>query len=126
MIDGMRNANANHVDFGFLMGVIKSNLKFQASDIDMVMERKNKFLFAEWKRDGQELKDMKKGQKRLLKSLSNQDNNTVWIIEGYSLPSERHIGRIYKLKQNKIILLGTGESCLLKKINAWYDYAENS
>jgi hypothetical protein len=108
------------------MGVIKSNLKFQASDIDMVMQRKNKFLFAEWKRDGQELKDMKDGQKILLKSLSNQDNNTVWIIEGYSLPSERHIGRIYKLKQNKIILLGTGESCLLKKINAWYDYAENS
>ena len=44
MTDGMRNHNANHVDFGFLMGVIKSNLKFQASDIDMVMQRKNKFL----------------------------------------------------------------------------------
>lgn len=127
MTNGMRSANANHVDFGFLMGVIKSNLTFQASDIDMVMERNNKFLFVEWKRDGQELKDMKKGQKRLLKSLSNYEEiNTVWIIEGYSLPSERQVGRIYKLKKGKIIELGRGESCLLKKINAWYNYADNS
>ena len=51
----MRNSQATHVDFGFLRGAIKSNPKVIPVNLDMVYEHKGHFLFAEWKRENEEI-----------------------------------------------------------------------
>jgi len=122
MTDGMRNPNAKHTDFGFLKGIIPSNPKAQASNVDMIFERNNRILIGEWKRVGE---SMSEGQKRLLRALANKPDFYVYIIEGYSYAEEREIGRICKLHQDQLTLLGTGEEYLIKMIQSWYAYVDS-
>ena len=56
----MRNPNAQHINFEFMKGIIPDNYLWLASNIDMCCERKGQFLFAEWKRIYEDLKDTKK------------------------------------------------------------------
>ena len=42
----MRNPKAEHVDFGFMENIIPSNPDWLGSNIDMICERKGKFLIA--------------------------------------------------------------------------------
>ena len=77
----MRNKLAQHIDFSFMEGIIPNNPKWLGCNIDMCCERRNKFLFAEWKRPNEKLP---KGQEILLESLSNNPNCFVYIIDGYS------------------------------------------
>lgn len=122
MTDGMRNPNAKHTDFGFLKGIIPSNPKAQASNVDMIFERKGHVLIGEWKREGEKLSE---GQKILLRALANKPDFYVYIIEGYSYAEERAIGRICKLHQDQLTLLGTGEEYLIKMIQSWYAYVDS-
>tara|TARA_B100001059_G_C17801787_1_gene566631 strand:- start:169 stop:552 length:384 start_codon:yes stop_codon:yes gene_type:complete len=120
MIKGMRNNQAKHIDFGFLSGVIEDNPKAMPSDLDMVFERKGKFLIAEWKRDGEKIS---MGQKILLKSLAKNDNFKVLIIEGYSYDGATEVKRIGIIKQDKLEKIAEGIDGLKKVIKRWYKYA---
>jgi len=120
MIKGMRNNQAKHIDFGFLSGVIEDNPKAMPSDLDMVLERKGKFLIAEWKRDGEKIS---MGQKILLKALAKHDNFKVLIIEGYSYDGNTEVKRIGIIKQDKLEKIAEGTDGLKKVIKRWYKYA---
>jgi len=72
----MRNKEAPHIDFEELVGLLG---KVVPSNLDMVLERKGHFLFAEWKRDNEKVS---KGQEILLKALAELPQNTVLIVNG--------------------------------------------
>ena len=111
----MRNVNATHVDFGFLRGMIPTNPHFMPSNIDMIMERRGKFLFGEWKREGEE---MKTGQKILLKALAKK--HTVLIITGY-VDADVHISEVMFLHSSgKLESVGKNKDDLIKYLQHWY------
>ena len=90
------------------------------SDLDMVFERKGKFLIAEWKRDGEKIS---MGQKILLKALAKHDNFKVLIIEGYSYDGTTEVKRIGIIKEDKLEKIAEGIDGLKKVIKRWYKYA---
>ena len=118
----MRNAYASHTDFGFLNGVILDNPKAMPSNIDMVFERKGKFLVGEWKRTNEEISV---GQKILLKQLAILPNFTVLIINGYSDSEGIEIDKFYQVGQNSLIYIDTGIDALKSYINTWYKLSNN-
>lgn len=119
MEPAMHNAEATHVDFGFLRGMIPSNPYFMPSNIDMIMERKGKFLFGEWKRQGEE---MKTGQKILLKALAQ--NNTVLLITGY-VDTDAHISLIQVVTRNGMLnRIGENKQDLITYLQDWYNAVE--
>ena len=121
MIPAMRNAQATHVDFGFLRGIIRDNPNFMPSNIDMVLERKSSFLFGEWKREDEE---MKQGQKMLLKELAWV--HKVIIITGY-VDTQPHISLIQQVLPNgNLKVVGKSVADLIKYIQDWYKDAENN
>ena len=77
----MRNAHAPHIDFNEFRGMIKSNPKILPCDIDMIIERKGKFLVGEWKREGE---SMSQGQVLLLQALAKQSQFVVVVIHGHT------------------------------------------
>ena len=120
MIPAMRNPKAGHIDFGFLRGVISSNPNFMPSNIDMVLERNGSFLFGEWKREDEE---MKQGQKRLLKELAW--TNRVILITGY-VDTQPHISLIQEVlpTTGNLKVVGKSVADLMKYIRDWYVNAE--
>jgi hypothetical protein len=121
MIGAMRNPNAAHVDFGFLRGVIGSNPNFMPSNIDMVLERRGNFLFGEWKRQDEE---MKEGQKRLLKELAW--SHRVLLITGY-VDDQPHIELIQQITPvGTLKVVGKSPADLMKYIRDWYHSIEEN
>lgn len=120
MIPAMRNPKAGHIDFGFLRRVISSNPNFMPSNIDMVLERNGSFLFGEWKREDEE---MKQGQKRLLKELAW--TNRVILITGY-VDTQPHISLIQEVlpTTGNLKVVGKSVADLMKYIRDWYVNAE--
>lgn len=115
----MRNAQATHVDFGFLRGMIPNNPHFMPSNIDMIMERKGNFLFGEWKREGEE---MKTGQKILLRALAQK--HTVLIITGY-VDTDAHISLLQVLTRNGMLnRIGENKQDLITYLQDWYNAVE--
>ena len=122
MIPAMRNENASHVDFGFLRGMIPANPFFMPSNIDMIIERKGKFIFGEWKREGEQ---MKLGQKLLLLSLAKY--HTVLLITGYSQDEETNVSKVQVVTCNgKLNLLGNTKESLITYLKDWYDAVERN
>lgn len=122
MIPAMRNENASHVDFGFLRGMIPANPFFMPSNIDMIIERKSKFIFGEWKREGEQ---MKLGQKLLLLSLAKY--HTVLLITGYSQGEETNVSKVQVVTCNgKLNLLGNTKESLITYLKDWYDAVERN
>jgi hypothetical protein len=121
MVPAMRNAHATHVDFGFLRGIIRDNPNFMPSNIDMVLERKGMFLFGEWKREDEEIKQ---GQKILLKELAWI--HRVLLITGY-VDTKPHIILIQQVLPNGTLkVVGKSVADLIKYIQDWYKDAENN
>ncbi len=121
MIPAMRNAQATHVDFGFLRGIISNNPNFMPSNIDMVLERKGSFLFGEWKREDEQIKT---GQKILLKELAWV--HRVLLITGY-VDNSPHISLIQQVLPNgNVKVVGKSVADLIKYIQDWYKEAENN
>ena len=120
MIPAMRNAHATHVDFGFLRGIIRDNPNFMPSNIDMVLERKGNFLFGEWKREDEEIKQ---GQKILLKQLAWL--HRVLLITGY-VDTEPHITLIQEIlpTNGNLKVIGKSVEDLKNYIQNWYKDAE--
>ena len=116
----MRNAHATHVDFGFLRGIIRDNPNFMPSNIDMVLERKGSFLFGEWKREDEEIKQ---GQKILLKQLAWL--HRVLLIIGY-VDTEPHITLIQEIlpTNGNLKVIGKSVEDLKNYIQNWYKDAE--
>lgn len=123
MPNKMRNVHAPHIDFEFLAGIIPNNPKAQPCNIDGLFQRKDKFLVMEWKRPNE---NMNLGQRILLEALSEQDNFTVILIEGYSQDGERDIGDISVLKDKVFKHHGNGEKFLINFMQRFYDYAEKT
>ena len=82
MKTAMRNRNAPHIDFGFLMGKIKKNEKFLPSDLDMIAHRGKHFFIAEWKarEEGKSDERLSIGQEILLKALAKLENFDIYLI----------------------------------------------
>jgi hypothetical protein len=120
MIPAMRNENASHVDFGFMRGMIPANPFFMPSNIDMIIERKGKFIFGEWKREGEQ---MKLGQKILLMSLAK--HHTVLLITGYSQGNETEVSKLQVVTCNgKLNLIGNKKEDLITYLQDWYNAVE--
>ena len=121
MIPAMRNANASHVDFGFLRGMIPTNPSFMPSNIDMIIERRGEFIFGEWKREGEK---MTVGQRILLLALSKM--HTALLITGY-VDDEAHVSKVQVVTCNgKLNLIGNSKEDLIQYLQDWYDAVERS
>ena len=117
----MRNPDAKHTDFADLIGVIPSNPKFLASNLDMVMERFGQFLVGEWKRPGEEIS---KGQEILLKRLASKDEFVVLIIEG-DTDDGMNVNNIEALNASGgLVEIGRTTEELKRFIRFWYEHAE--
>jgi len=121
MIPAMRNANASHVDFGFLRGMIPTNPSFMPSNIDMIIERRGEFIFGEWKREGEK---MTVGQRILLLALSKM--HTALLITGY-VDDEAHVSKVQVVTCNgKLNLIGNSKEDLIQYLQDWYDAVERN
>ena len=123
MTQGMRNPKAEHVDFGFLEGVIKQKPNILPVNVDMLYELNEHFLIAEWKHSNEEIS---LGQKIALKALSKQPKFMVLIIYGMSNESGAIVNKVYKVQEDKLKLIGNGINDLKSLIQKWADYAQSS
>jgi len=119
----MRNPLATHTDFRDFKCLIKTNPKLTPSNLDMVLERKGKFLVGEWKRENEQISQ---GQKILLKSLALQKDFCVLIIYGHTDEEQTVIHKFYFLSpKGTLKLCGTSLDDLKDFVTRWYNYADN-
>ena len=117
----MRNAHAPHIDFNELRGLIKSNPRALPSDIDMMLERKCKFLVGEWKRNGESIS---KGQLILLQNLAKLPQFVVLIIHG-NTDSDTVVNKFEWITKRGMFKLGGSSLEDLKDfIVRWYAHAD--
>jgi hypothetical protein len=117
MLGVLRNRFAPHIDFTFLKGAIRLNPKVLPSNIDMVYEHKGKFLFGEWKKEGE---NISLGQEILLKNLAK--NSMVLLITGDTNPKV-NISKIHQITEHGMRECGRTEDDLKNIINQWYEEA---
>lgn len=117
----MRNPHAAHIDFFKFKGFIASNPKAMPCNIDMMLERKCKFLVGEWKRDGEE---MSIGQKILLTNLAKQPQFIVLVITGNTDADAvvTEFGRI--TKNGTFKHEGSSIDELKDFVTRWYEWAD--
>ena len=114
----MRNKDAPHIDFEELNGLLG---KVVPSNLDMVLERKGHFLFAEWKRDNEKIS---KGQEILLKALSRLPKTTVLVVSG-DTDEEMRVKRFWRVLPNgNCIESGIGLIEFKDYIIDWYLVAD--
>ncbi len=119
----LRNTMVQLVDYRDLEGIIESNKNFGCSDIDMIYERKGKFLVAEWKKPNE---DVSGGQDILLKALAKIEEFTVIKVCGYSEDTRLTVYDFYYLKPSGIwAYVGQGKERLTTFIQNWYAKADN-
>lgn len=118
----LRNPNAQMIDFSDLEGIIKSNPKFLPSDIDMIYERKGKYLVVEWKKPEEAL-TVNSGQEILLKALANNSSFTVLKVIGYTENTKMYIQKIDKINPDgSYKYLGIGLPKFKELINTWFNH----
>lgn len=88
----MRNTAAPHVNFAELNGLLG---KVVPSNIDMVLEHRDRFLIGEWKRSGETVSI---GQEILLKAFAKMQNFTVIIVQG-NTDKEMIVEKFWKLNR---------------------------
>ena len=114
----MRNKAAPHIDFEELTGLLG---KIVPSNIDMMYERKGKFLVGEWKRVGEKIST---GQEILLKALAAKQDFEVIIING-NTDDGMEVGKFYKInKMERVVEVGEGLDQLKDYIVDWYIRAD--
>jgi len=123
MLNGIKNAVAEHTDFGFLYRIIPENPKAQPSNVDMMFQRKSKVLVGEWKRPNEK---MSMGQEILLNSLSKQKNFIVILIEGHSVEGDTSVGKVYKLSNGKYTEVANGVEGLKRLLIKFYRWADKN
>lgn len=113
----LKNPDARHIDFEPFKGLIPSNPKLLPCDIDMVIERRGKFLAAEWKREGEVYSI---GQRLMLEALSRVNEFTVLLVNGCSTENEFYVIDFYELKNGNELISGCSASDLMAYIREWY------
>ena len=117
----MRNQNAAHIDFFQFKGLIETNLKATPCDIDMVFERKCKFLVGEWKRDGESISQ---GQGLLLRNMARQPQFTVIIVQGHT-DGKTVVDKFEQLcSDGRFRVRGRSFDDLKKFVTRWYNWAD--
>jgi hypothetical protein len=117
----MKNPYATHIDYFQFKGLITTNPKAHPCNIDMIFERKCKFLIGEWKRDNE---TMSKGQEILLKNLAKQPQFIVLIIYG-NTDEETIINKFEMITSNgNFVEKGKSFDELKVFITKWYNWAE--
>jgi len=117
----MRSRNASHIDYGAFVGLLPNNPKITPCNIDGIVERKNKFLVLEWKREDEETSE---GLRRTLRALASAHNFQVWLVEG-DTDNKLRIGRFYSIPPfGKPRLLGEGVDEFIAVYRLWYEYAD--
>lgn len=121
MTKAMRNPDAKHKDFGALIGIIPTNPRFLPSDIDMVYERNQCFLFAEWKRASESFGG---GQRILLRRLAMQPRTVVLLVVG-DTDDGMNVEQVLYIDPSQVdpVLLGRGFETLKEVIIEWYEAA---
>ena len=115
----MNNPYATHIDFFRFKGFFKNNPNATPSNLDMIFERKGKFLVGEWKRQNEKLS---KGQEILLKTLAKQENFVVLIIQG-NTDGEMVVNKFWRVVDDTCQPQGESEDDLKDFMNQWYDWA---
>jgi len=116
----MRNSNAKHIDFGFMQGIFPNPRELPVN-IDMIMEKNNKFIVGEWKKPNEQISI---GQSIMLKNLAQRKDVIVLIIEGNSDNEECYVNKVEQLHPNgSKELLGEGKQFLLDLMQGWHEYA---
>ena len=118
----MHNAYATHIDFFRFKGFFKKNPNATPSNLDMIFERKGKFLIGEWKRPNEKIS---KGQEILLKSLAKQENFVVLIVQG-DTDGEMVVNKFWRVKDDKCNLQGESADDLKDFMNQWYEWADDT
>lgn len=113
----LKNPDARHIDFEPFIGIIPENPKLLPCDIDMVIERRGRFLVAEWKREGEVFSV---GQRLMLEALSRVNNFTVLYVNGASTDKEFYVHDFYELKDGEELLSGISTKDLMAYIREWY------
>ena len=113
----MRNEFASHTDFGFLRGLFDEKPNILPSNVDMIYGINGQFLLAEWKRKNEEIL---LGQRILLKSIAQQPNFTVLIINGYSDNTGTHVDSFYQVASDKLIYIDKSTDRLKEYIKTWF------
>jgi hypothetical protein len=113
----MRNEFASHTDFGFLRGLFDEKPNILPSNVDMIYGINGQFLLAEWKRESEEIL---LGQRILLKSIAQQPNFTVLIINGYSDNTGTHVDSFYQVASDKLIYIDKSTDRLKEYIKTWF------
>jgi hypothetical protein len=117
----MQNPRATHVDFFQFRGMIANNPKACPSNIDMIFERKSKFLVGEWKRENESLSV---GQEILLKNLAKQENFIVLIICGNTDGEETVVDNFWWIaKDGSFKHAGSSFEALKDFVTRWYNWA---
>lgn len=108
-----------HIDFGFLKGIIKSNPRGLPSNVDGVYERFGHFLFLEFKRPGEQISQ---GQWILLRALAAMPQAQVWIITGSFEPGEIYFESCEMLLPNGLRQeIASSLEVMKTRINTWHD-----
>jgi len=108
-----------HIDFGFLKGIIKSNPRGLPSNVDGVYERFGYFLFLEFKRPGEQISQ---GQLILLRALAAMPQSQVLIITGNFEPGEIYFESCEMLMPNgQRQEIASSLEVLKNRINTWHD-----
>jgi len=117
----MNNPYATHIDFFQFKGLIATNPRAHPCNIDMMFERKCKFLVGEWKRDNE---GMSKGQEILLKNLAKQPQFIVIIIHGDT--DDQTVVKKFEVitKRGQFKQMGTSFDDLKDFITRWYNWAD--
>jgi hypothetical protein len=117
----MKNPYATHIDFFQFKGMISSNPNAHPCNIDMMFERKCKFLVGEWKRLNE---GMNLGQEILLKNLAKQPQFIVLIIYG-DTDNETNVTKFEMITKNgEYKEMGRTFEDLKQFITTWYNWAD--
>lgn len=117
----MHNPYATHIDFFQFKGMIATNPKAHPCNIDMMFERKCKFLVGEWKRENETIS---KGQEILLKNLAKQPQFVVIIIHG-DTDGETVVRKFEVInKRGEFKHAGDSFDDLKDFVTRWYNWAD--
>jgi hypothetical protein len=117
----MRNGEAVHIDTTGIDGLIESNPKWGFSNLDLIGERKGRFLVQEWKREGEPLSD---GQRILLQALAANPAFTVLIVTGNTDGGTMTVGKVWEILDGKPTLIAIGLDAFREAIRVWYSKVE--
>jgi hypothetical protein len=121
----MRDRQAPHIDTTAIDGLIERNPRWGFSNLDLIGERRGKFLVQEWKRPEEPISE---GQRILLLSLANQPRFTVLLVRGDQRDGVTEVSKVSQILGglDKARVVGTTLEDLRSFIRSWYEEADRA